>query len=81
VKFVMLEYAYDKDDKRKVPTPPLHVYEQAPGLTLCGLTVGLEAYGWYAGGGSLDSPHFPWGPICPKCRAEVAAKNTKGGGG
>ena len=50
----------------------LHIYATAPGKTFCGKPVGETASGWFQTKCSIDSPHFPFGPICPDCREVVS---------
>lgn len=74
---VLLDYAYhDVTGERLHPSPPLHIYRAAPGKTLCGRYVGKSAYGWFSGGGSIDDPTFPFGPICSVCRVNHARGGT-----
>ncbi len=65
---VLLDNPYDENNKRVVPDRDLHIYEESPGVTKCGRNVPLRAYGWFSGGGDINSPHFPFGPICAKCK-------------
>jgi hypothetical protein len=62
--------------QRLYPGAPLHVYRESPGKTLCGLPVKESEYGWFSGGGDLDSHHFPFGPICSVCRVKKAKGGT-----
>ena len=81
--FVALEYAYflsgPRKNQRKPKDPPLHIYDGEPPITLCGLAVPAEAYGWFATGCPIDDPAFPFGPLCTACVEKAPRGGVKSG--
>lgn len=50
-----------------------HVYQRAPGKTLCGKAVRAFERGWADTGCSIEDPIFPL-KLCSDCRALVPAE-------